>query len=155
MKSTPIYTNKKGKTLVKLEKENWTEWVVCRNYDNTKEEGNKWDYGIYFENFVDAVRVMTNSISYLIWIVTTEEDDYKRIKICETKEDAINCANTCIKENTGKNENPKKLEQTLKWEDPENNIFIYIREYNVFENKWNEVGNAYGFGSLFLEQVEM
>ena len=43
MKTTAIYTNKRGTTLVKLEKDNKDiEWVVCSEYDEHAPEGEKW-----------------------------------------------------------------------------------------------------------------
>lgn len=40
MKTTAIYTNKRGTTLVKLEKDNKDiEWVVCSEYDEHAKEG--------------------------------------------------------------------------------------------------------------------
>ena len=53
MKSVPV-TSKGNKTLVKLYKATWVEWVVARDYDDTKPEGQKWSSGTYFENIADA-----------------------------------------------------------------------------------------------------
>ena len=47
MKTTAIYTNKRGTTLVKLEKDNKDiEWVGRSEYDEHAKEGEKWIWDI-------------------------------------------------------------------------------------------------------------
>lgn len=55
MRSEEIARNEKtGKTLVKLYKCTWVEWVVCRGFDANKPEGQKWSSGTYFGSLADA-----------------------------------------------------------------------------------------------------
>lgn len=121
MKSTPIYTNEEGLTLVKLEKAQHIEWLVCRNFDSTKEEGNKWSSASYFESFEDATRYLTNSISCTAWLMVVDTGVYKQIRIFRSKE---------------------KAEEIAHLHNEYYPDHVYIKEYDINESKWCEVSDV-------------
>lgn len=45
-----------GRSLVLLEINEDQEFVVCSNYDKTKEVGNQWDWGHYFYDLEEAIK---------------------------------------------------------------------------------------------------
>lgn len=119
MKSTPIYTNKEGLTLVKLEKGRHIEWLVCRNFDSTKEEGDKWSSASYFESFEDATRYLTDSISCIAWLMVVDTGVYKQIRIFKSKEEA-----------------EKVAQESAEYPD-----HVYIKKYDINESEWCEVSD--------------
>ena len=44
-----------GKAIVKLEKDDLVEWLVCIDFDNSKPEGSKWSRAAYFDSLLKAV----------------------------------------------------------------------------------------------------
>lgn len=105
MKTTAIYTNSKGKTLVKLEKGNRIEWVVCSEYNDQGEEGARWCWGHYFDSFEEATQYMNQKTIFLLvtnQIFDEYEQSYygmtnrKDIWIFSTKERAMDAAEEYI-----------------------------------------------------------
>lgn len=172
MESTAIYTIG-DRTLIKVIKAGWLEeWVVGYNYRENEKEGNKWDCGIYFTNFIEAVRFLTRSIPRKIWILTTEWKGEKQLKIITKKEDAFEEANKFIEKITGQRVKPfndstniwddlvekvtnKKAPnedstETVEWEDKKRELFVYVTPYDVIDEKWEKVGEVANKGNLYL-----
>ena len=100
MKTTAIYTNKRGTTLVKLEKDNKDiEWVVCSEYDEHAKEGEKWIWGHYFDTFEEACTYMNQKSIYVVTAHDIEEmDESSKTKqfFFSQKEDALDAAKEYI-----------------------------------------------------------
>ena len=108
MKTTAIYTNKRGTTLVKLEKDNKDiEWVVCNEYDEHAPEGEKWIWGHYFDTFEEACTYMNQKSIYVVTAHDIEEmDESSKTKqfFFSKKEDALDAAKEYIEQHYPKNE---------------------------------------------------
>lgn len=107
MKTTAIYTNSKGKTLVKLEKGDRIEWVVCNEYNDQAKEGRKWSWGDYFDSFEEATQYMNQQTIFLLvtnQIFDEDEQSYygmtnqKEIRIFSTRERAMDAAEEYIED---------------------------------------------------------
>ena len=111
MKTTAIYTNKRGTTLVKLEKDNKDnkdiEWVVCSEYNEHAKEGEKWIWGHYFDTFEEACTYMNQKSIYVVTAHDIEEmDESSKTKqfFFSQKEDALDAAKEYIEKHYPKNE---------------------------------------------------
>lgn len=162
MKTTAIYTNSKGKTLVKLEKGNRIEWVVCNEYNDQAEEGRKWSWGAYFDSFEEATQYMNQQTVFLLitnQIFDEDEQSYygmtnrKEIRIFSTKERAMDEAEEYIQdiypeEKWGKmykalEKRPYRYEKSTneEFKDESNTEYIEIVEVelNTVNNSFNPV----------------
>lgn len=88
MKSTAI-TEMNNKTIVKLEKAGRIEWVVARNFDDSKPEGQKWDSATYFGTLEEAVRYAGKMDD--LYLLTMQADNRESHPVCtivRSKEEA-------------------------------------------------------------------
>lgn len=152
MKSTAIYTENEY-TLVKIEKGNHREWAICKDYDENAEEGNKWSRAVYFFDFTEAVRYMTNSIPETVWILTAQEFEYNSMKICATKEAAIYYGNNFVERVTGAEIKNAFNKDSLEWEDENNELFAYIKPYHVTKDGWMGVGEVISKGKMYISDL--
>lgn len=98
MKTTAI-TKMNNMTIVKLEKAGRIEWVVARNFDDTKPEGQKWDSGIYFDTLEDAVCYAGKwDDMILLTMQADDKDAHPLFSIVRTKEDAYHKVETFMAE---------------------------------------------------------
>ena len=75
MKSTLIDTVNE-KSIVKLEKAGRIEWLVCRDYDDSKPEGSKWSSADYFDSLQDAVESLKQEEPFYLVTIVPEEPQY-------------------------------------------------------------------------------
>lgn len=127
MKSTMITTVGRH-TIVKLEKADRVEWVVCRGYEESRPEGQKWDSGIYFSSLDDAV-----SYAYghdTMYLVTMHDDlacNPNVYAVVRTKEDAYDKIKDFMAN--------QRMNEELNWKELKDFDYTHVGENGFFEIK--------------------
>ena len=125
------------KYLVKVEKADRVEYVICADYDETREEGSKWSYGHYFGSIRDAVMSQEKPKSYYSVIIIPDDSLEREYAVVDDLEEAYSYVENFLRYITDDEDDIKELLHELKQEksvDSEDYGMIMIDEYFLGDN---------------------